>query len=645
MIQKLVLVFSLLATVIGVNGQTNLDSLLFKYEEQVGSDKIKTGIRISRYHDNDDLFVSLEYASEALAFAEEFGTINNLLAANNRVGIVYFKLGDLSKSNDRFLVALEYVNVLNTPNLSNESRLMNNIANNYGELKQPELAITYYKKSLLIKKELMDSARYSITLNNMALTYSSLQYYDSAYLVLQEALLIDKLLKDEVSAAYSNASLGEVFLDKGAADSANYYLKQSLEFFEKIPDKAYVLAYYNQKLGEAALLLSSYTNAQKYFLKGLSYALKVGAMPIQKDCYKGLERVSKQLNLYEKAYEYSQLYASLQDTLFKEESAQKLSQIETNYQIKNKEQEISILNTNAKADQIKFYAAIGAIFLVMLLLGIMYYQYLFKAKANLLLEQKNSTIENQNKEIMDSVEYAKGIQEAILPDFATINSYYKKAFLYYKPTQVVSGDFYWVDKINGDVVLVIADGTGHGVPGAFLSVMGASLLKQIISENKYCKPDEILKALNQKVIETLGQSKLNSSLKDGMDVAVCTYNKEKKRLAFSGAKRPLILKKGGEVKIIKGNRASIGGNLGLPSVFDTHYFDVDKGDAIILFTDGVVDQFGGSKNKKYLTKRLVEMVKKGEGIANLTTHFEQELEEWKGSFEQTDDMLLLAVEL
>ncbi len=626
-------------------GQEKLDSLLYEYEDQIGSDKIATGLNISSYYDNDDLFKSLEYANEILAFAQEFGTTKDLLTAQNRLGIVYYKMGNLSKSNDHFLEALVLVTQLNSKNPSNESRLLNNVANNYGELQQPQLAIVYYKRSLALKKKIFDSARYSITLNNMALTYSSLRYYDSAYIVLKEALKIDVLLKDEVSVAYSNGSLGEVFLDQGKVDSAQYYLVKSLTFFENTPNSDYVLAYYHQKLGEIDLLMQDVVNAKLHFEKGLRSAQKVGAQPIQKGCYRGLEMVSKELSDFKAAHKYSRLYAEMQDSLYKRESAQKLIEIETSYQIKTKEQEISILNANAEADKYKFYAALAIIFLVVVLLGFVYYRYYFKAKANYLLEQKNSTIEKQHSEIMDGVKYAKGIQEAILPDFSIIKSSNAAAYLYYKPAQVVSGDFYWVDEIDGKKILVVADGTGHGVPGAFLSVMGTSLLKQIISEKRVCSPDKILCELHTKVVEGLGQSKLGSSLKDGMDVSVCVLDKANKRLSFAGAKRPLLLKQGSNLQTIKGSRNSVGGSVDKMPSFDVHYFDVEQGDTIILFTDGVIDQFGGDNNKKYLIKRLEEVANRATGINGIKDFFENEIEHWKGANEQTDDMLLLAVEI
>ena len=628
-----------------ISAQSVLDSLLFEYEEQIGSLKIETGIRISRHYDNDNLFKSLEYGIESLAFSNEFGTNTDLLKSYNRLGIVYYKLGDLAKSNDNFLSALTIINKIKDPDISLEGRLMNNIANNYGELKQEGLAIAYYKKSLALKKEMHDTSRYSITLNNMALTYSSMQYYDSAYLHLKQALVYDKLLQDEMSEAYTKGSLGEIFLDEGKADSAVFYLSESLMFFEQIEGSDYVLGYYHQKLGESEILLNHLQVAQGHFSLALEFSINVGAKPIQRDCYKGLQAVSEKLNNYQKAFEYSQLYAAMQDTLFEAESAQKLSAIETSYQIKNKEQEISILNSSAQIDQYKFYGAAGLAIVVMILFGFMYYRYLFKEKANYILQQKNDTIQKQNKEIMDSVEYAKGIQEAILPDFTTIESFFSAAYLYYKPTQVVSGDFYWVDEVDGNTVLVLADGTGHGVPGAFLSVMGSSILRQVIAENKLCKPDEILAELNRKVVEGLGQSKLSNTLKDGMDVAVCTYNKNKSRLAFAGAKRPIILKRGNNVELIKGNRQSIGGDSNVDVKFDIHHFDISKGNSIVFYTDGVIDQFGGEDNKKFLAKRLIEIVEEEQGIHNLKERFAKEIKIWQNGGEQTDDMLLLAVEI
>ncbi len=626
-------------------GQSRLDSLLYVYEEQIGSEKIATGIRISSYYDNDNLFKSLGYAKEVLAFANEFGTNHDAMVAHNRLGIVFYKLGDLAQSNQHFLQALDLLTHANESDLSYESRLMNNIANNYSELKQEALAVEYYKKSLAIKEQMKDSSRLSVTLNNLALTYNSIQLFDSAFYALHRALRIDMALKDSVSQAYTKGSLGEIFLDSGQTDSAYVYLSEALQFFSKIPDSDYVLAYFHEKLGETTLKKSDYDASNGHFKLALEYAITIGAKPIQRDCYQGLQLVAEQVGDFAKALEYSRLYNQLQDSLFKAESAQKLSAIETSYQIKNKEQEISILNAKAETDQYKFYGAATMALFVLILLGIIYSRYLFKVRANQALEQKNKTIQQQNKEIMDGVEYAKGIQEAILPDFNTIKPWFSNAYLYYRPSQVVSGDFYWVEKINDTIILVLADGTGHGVPGAFLSVMGTSLLKQIISEDKICKPDEVLNELNKKVRDGLGQSRITSTLKDGMDVAVCTYNLAKGKLFFAGAKRPLILKKGNEISLIKGSRFSVGGNKNGDVKFDLHEFDIAKTDSIILFTDGVIDQFGGPDNKKYLAKRLLNFVKEGQGIEKLISGFDIEMENWQHHHEQTDDMLLLAVEI
>lgn len=639
------LIFALVSFCFVSKSQSVLDSLLYNYEDKIGSEKIEATISLSSYYDNDNLFKSLEYANEALAFALEFGSNGDILTASNRIGIVYYKLGDLTKSNEYFLKAIQVSTELKDPDLTNESRLMNNVANNYGALKQVALAIEYYKKSLTIKKKLRDSSRFSITLNNMALTYSEMQYYDSAYILLNEAIIIDILLHDDLSLAYTKGSLGEIFLDEEKADSAFFYLNQSLEYFEKIPDNDYVLSYYHQKLGEAALLLNQLQDASGHFSMALDLSIAVGAIPIQRDCYKGLKEVSEKLGDYQKAIEYGRHYTALQDSLFKEESAQKLSAIETSFQIKNKEQEISILNAKAQVDQFKFYGVAALAILVMILFGFMYSRYLFKEKANYVLQQKNNTIQKQNKEIMDGVEYAKGIQEAILPDFSTIESLFKSAYLYYKPAQVVSGDFYWVDKIDGNIIMVLADGTGHGVPGAFLSVMGSSLLRQIITEERNHKPDDILHELNRKVIQGLGQSKLNSTLKDGMDVAICTYNVNNNRLAFAGAKRPLILKTENQVELIKGNRFTIGGSQDVEPTFDIHYFDVKKGDSIILFTDGIIDQFGGENDKKFLAKRLMELLGGDKGIEGIQHNFDKEMSNWQNGKQQTDDMLLLGVEI
>ena len=627
------------------NAQDTLDSLLYAYENQDVTEKIYTASNISAYYGKSDLFKSLDYAKEGLALSNEFGNKNNIQNAHNRMGIVYYKLGDLSKSNEHFLEAVKISMEKQNPDLYSESKLLNNIANNYGDLKQENLAIEYYKKSLALKYSLKDSAMFSLTLNNMAITFGQLQQYDSAHFYLKKALVIDRALNDTISLAYTKGSLGEIFLEDNQPDSAIIYLEEALDYFGNVPDNEYVIAYYFSKIGLARYTKGFYPDAKNYFLRALDFASAMGAKSIQLECYKGLRDVSEKLKAFEEALAYGKKYAALQDSLFREESAQELSAIETSYQIKNREQEISVLNAQAEVDELKFYSATGIAVLVLLLLTFLFYRYQFKAKANVILQQKNNTIQKQNKEITDSVEYAKGIQEAILPSYHELSSSFKNVYLYYKPSKIVSGDFYWVDKVGSRVILVLADGTGHGVPGAFLSVLGTGILRQLISEEKICQPNQILDKLNQKVKEGLGQSRLNNTLNDGMDVAVCILDRASGELMFSGAKRSMLIKHKGTVELIKGDRSSIGGDQNQTPEFNVHAFTVTPNDAILLYSDGIIDQFGGEEGKKFLTKRLVQLLAEENGIAAFNKKFDELMTDWIGQREQLDDMLLLAVEV
>lgn len=628
-----------------LNAQDVLDSLLYAYENQNATEKTTTAINLSAYYGRSDLFKSLEYAKEGLALANEFGDKSDIQNAHNRMGIVYYKLGDLAQSNEHFLAAANISMGKTNPDLYVESKLLNNIANNYGDLKQENLAIEYYKKSLAIKYRLKDSAQFSVTLNNLAITFGQVQQYDSAHYYLKKAMVIDRLLNDTISLAYTKGSLGEIFLKDSQSDSAVNYLEDALSYFSGIPDNEYVLAYYYQKIGQAKYNQGLYDASKKYFLDALDLATRIGAKSIQLECYKSLQDVFETLGSFEEALAYGKRHMVLQDSLFREESAQKLSAIETSYQIKSREQEISILNAQAKVDELMLYSTTGIAVIVLLLLSFLYYRYQFKTKANLALQQKNETIQKQNKEITDSVEYAKGIQEAILPSYNELSAAFEKAYLYYRPSQIVSGDFYWVDSIGTKTILVLADGTGHGVPGAFLSVLGTGLLRQIISEEHICKPDQILLRLNEKVKEGLGQSKLNNRLKDGMDVAVCVLDRSSGELTLSGAKRPILIKKKGTVELVKGDRSSIGGDQSQQPNFNVYSHSISKGDTIVLYSDGVVDQFGGSDGKKFLTKRLVDMLEDEKGVGLFKENFGEVMANWIGNREQLDDMLLLAVEI
>ncbi len=260
------------------------------------------------------------------------------------------------------------------------------------------------------------------------------------------------------------------------------------------------------------------------------------------------------------------------------------------------------------------------------------------------LEETKKIIEEKNKDILDSIRYARRIQEAIMPDKELLNIYFPEAFIFYQPKDIVSGDFYWFLEKYHKFFIAAVDCTGHGVPGAFMSVIGSNLLNQILNEYSILEPEAILDHLNFRVQTALKQDQ-NAETKDGMDIAFCSIDQENDLLQYAGANRPLWLVRNGELIKYEADKIPIGGGQFGDHSYKGNTISLQNGDLIYIFTDGFVDQFGGGQNKKYTSKRFAELILE---ICNqpLKTQFEliqKSFLDWKGKEEQTDDVLVIGI--
>ena len=270
-----------------------------------------------------------------------------------------------------------------------------------------------------------------------------------------------------------------------------------------------------------------------------------------------------------------------------------------------------------------------------------------EARTSVVLKQKDK-IELQNLEITDSINYAKRIQTSILPDIYKLKETFKDAFVFFRPRDIVSGDFYWFEKMAEDkFILVCADSTGHGVPGAFMSMIGSTLLQDIVSRQHITRPSQVLKMLDTQIFSTLNQNLELGVSNDGMDMVICEVNIKTRHIIFASAMRPVILVLDGEPLYIKGNRSSVGGESVIEKYFDDQEYYLNDGDTLYLFSDGLPDQFGGIDGKKMKIARLKKLI---EDVTNLSLSEQKEsitkfYDEWKGDYDQVDDVLLIGIRL
>lgn len=285
---------------------------------------------------------------------------------------------------------------------------------------------------------------------------------------------------------------------------------------------------------------------------------------------------------------------------------------------------------------------INNIILLSLLSVMLLSLFLYNRIKNARLHKLNSELLTQkNKDITDSINYAKHIQNTILPDEETMKGIGEN-FVFYKPKDIVSGDFYYACQNNDAVIIAVVDCTGHGVPGAFLSLVGQTALNRAVMDEKLTNPSQIMDKMNSYVKATLKQND-EEALRDGMEVGVLHVCKKTNKVEFSGATRSMIHVSENEIKTFAGDKCTVGSyqaHITKPPV--THVIDVKKGDMIYLFSDGVTDQFGGPNNKKIKKEIFADLQHlKSKDLTIQKTHFETKLKNWQGVNEQTDDMVLI----
>jgi len=270
------------------------------------------------------------------------------------------------------------------------------------------------------------------------------------------------------------------------------------------------------------------------------------------------------------------------------------------------------------------------------------------------INQLKMIIEEKHQSIKDSIDYARIIQNAILPPVTEIQKHFSESFILYKPRDIVSGDFYWFAKTNeNEVIIGAADCTGHGVPGAFMSMIGNTLLNEIVNDKKIQEPDLILNQLNISIRFALKQDSDEAETRDGMDISICIINYTTKVLKYAGANRPLWFLRKNENKEyyfseIKANKFPIGGiKLDTEKSFTMHKIDFVAGDIFYIFTDGFADQFGGIKGKKYMTPNFQKLLidNANENMQNQGKLINDSFENWRGLHEQVDDVLVIGFKL
>jgi serine phosphatase RsbU (regulator of sigma subunit) len=342
----------------------------------------------------------------------------------------------------------------------------------------------------------------------------------------------------------------------------------------------------------------------------------------------------------------------MHDSIFNEENSNQLNELETKYQTEKKQQQIELQETKLRQQETVRNSLIGGLVAIVIIAFLAISAYFNKRRSSNKIALQRDKIEKQkdeisakNKSITDSIEYASRIQSAILPSQEYVEKVLPEHFILFRPRDIVSGDFYWIKKINNLLVIAAADCTGHGVPGAFMSMLGVSFLNEIVARTEVNSANEVLNQLRKSVKQTLGQEGKMGEAQDGMDIAMCVVDLDNMKMQYSGAYNPLYLFRNNEFLEIKADKMPIGIYLKEKESFTNHEVDLQKGDTFYIFSDGYQDQFGGEKGGKFKTKNYKQLLLDihQKPMSEQCDILDSTIDDWRGEWDQIDDIIIVGV--
>jgi serine phosphatase RsbU (regulator of sigma subunit) len=558
-----------------------------------------------------DVKLSLEIGGEAKRISEENFYTKGLAESLIQLGKTYQNYSNYGEAMKAALQAMELFKGLD--DYAGESVCLDILGGVYNFLGEFNKRLDCNLKCLALREKANDIAAQLSTTNNIGDTYMEMGDYPNALKYFEHCLTFSDLSYRIQAIVYYN--IGEVYFNLKDYKSAQKHIDKGLQFGESCDYWQIIIAAY---LLKAKILIQQDKNEAGIACLDLAkeIASDKGNIEEEYNLYRVYSEAYGNLKQYDKAYVELSRYNNLKEKLLSDNSAQKLKKIEFEFQFK------SIKN---EAEETKE-------------------KNVLLTKAFNQIETQRNEIELKNLSITDSIIYAQRIQNSILPTSEKIKNVLPNSFVLYQPKDIVSGDFYWIDKVGDVVIFSVIDCTGHGVPGAFVSLIANNALNKVILEKEIVEPAKILDAIDQIMISSF--SNAETTVRDGMDMGICAWNTKTNELQFSGAYHSLFVNNDSGLTEVKGNRESIGYSIfENKEPFTNHKISVKPGSTVYLSSDGFPDQFGGEKGKKLkwsgFRKLLVEQ--SGKLINSQKESLSNSFEVWRGDLEQLDDVCVLGV--
>ncbi len=598
------------------------------------------------------------YSDKSLILAKKLNFESFYPQIYNTQGAIYDDMAESGKALECFLEGVKFSKKYNLP--KHLVILFNSIGNLFSKRQEFQKALSYYFKSAEISKKNNTGSSYYLVYGNIASIYVSINKLDSASYFLNICLPYHIKTKNEPRLMNNYLLLSEIYYGKNDPINCLAAVKKAIDLGEKLND-TYTLSHAYMQLGLALSINKNYNEAIKALHKSIELANKTGDVPVYEKSSGYLSEFYEKIGDFENSLVWYKKYGEYKDSSLNKESIIQVRNAEAKFENEKKQKEIELLaekqkliETENQKKKIYLYAALFGIVILACVLLILFKNNKLKHKANKDLELFNHEINHQkdlletkNIEITDSINYAKRIQENILTSEAYFKANTNDFFILFKPKDIVSGDFYWALMHQDKFIVMTADCTGHGVPGALMSMMGINFLNEIVNERGISNPADILNQLRKDIVKTLNPEGSIIETKDGMDCCLCSFDYKQMKLMYSNANNNFYLIRNNKLVTSKTNKMPVGAGHGFDIPFVEDTFDLEKGDLIVTLTDGYADQFGGPKGKKLKYKLLEEILVENAHLPlqEIKHTLIEKLNNWKGNYEQVDDICLIGIRI
>lgn len=590
-----------------------------------------------------NLSLGIDYADEGLKVAKRINYPLGIIMCLNTLGTTYNDMGEFEEALAAHMEGLKYCEAYGDPKRTGTTYM--NMSLVYSSMGDTVNASAMLEKAVKIYQDANYVEGLSVVYINLGSLYMGIGEVElsKSCFIRSEALSAD--LDMPMIQAHSWSALAVIYARLNNADSSEYCMKKAMQVIDTLDDP-YTIGQVMSNIASMYMYRKQYDNADNAYRTSLGLFTDLGVREELVDLYRDMSSMFTIVNNSDSSLAYWKKYMLLRDSLVNEDVLNHQRNLEAKYESEQRLQEIE-LETKKGATRQWFLLAIVVAFVVLVFLVVMLFRRnQFRKKLNAETSRQNALIEEKNKNITDSINYASRIQEAVIPAVSQLKNNFQDAFVLSKPKDIVSGDFWWCSESSDGFFLAGADSTGHGVPGGFMSMLGSVFLFEIVTEAKVTSPAAILNQLREKVISALKRSgSQNSTLKDGMDMVMCRFSNDRKTLQFACAMNPLWVIRGNSVIEYRADKFPVGEYMDEQKPFTLCEHTCEAGDMIYIFSDGYADQFGGPNGKKLKYKQLRDILC---SVASLPCSEQERIlnerfTEWQGAHDQVDDVLVIGI--